>query len=491
MEATETFAAGGEQVTVAVQIDTSSATPISGNVAGTFGDAHIVGDVNLTGDLIIEGLLTGIDTFTLEGNGFQLLFQDGGRPDLAGVDKTAWIRWGDTPIGWQTGDRVAVAPTVVGVYVPTETTWGSARPANSPNVTLVNGDVARPEVVNLTQTIVLKNLRRIHFHDAAGVASLECLRILNCGTAGVLADYPLHFHLNGDASRGSIIRDVVVEGGKNHAFVPHGSHGISFPGCAAYNTKGVAFWWDRPLESSGGHANDSFDIDWDDCLSMLSSSSPAEGESTRLAGFWLGAGKNLTCRGAVATCVPGNPSGGSRQRSGFHWPEQASDEAWDSTGIVAHNNAENGIFTWQNTIAIVNPVDDAVCYRNGYTGINHGAYRNRYQYHRAVLTGHQLAVIMHAKTPEDGGETLLFEDVLSDGPLSVPFHNSDSMQRSIHRRCTYTQVVYTEGSKPSYIIFEDCGLVPADFDLADINASSIIELVEGGVLVDRWAGSWQ
>lgn len=116
--------------------------PISGDVGpltiAAEETGHIVGDVNLLGDITVEGTLTGIDTFIVEGNDlWQILVQHGGVVALAGVEKTAWTNWDGTVVGWTTGDRLAVAPTAVGIYTPTEITWGGSwaattRPANSP-----------------------------------------------------------------------------------------------------------------------------------------------------------------------------------------------------------------------------------------------------------------------------------------------------------------------------------------------------------------------
>lgn len=468
---------------------------ISGNFAGVVPAGqhwHITGDVNLTGDLIVEGLLTTVDTFTLTGNGFQVLVQNGGVVDLAGQAKSGWVRWGDVVTGWVTGDRLAVAPTSVGVFVPTVVIWqgswaATTRPVNAADVTLVDGSVAKPEVANLTRTITMTGLRRFHLHDGAGVQTLRYFALVNCGTAGVLGDYPLHYHLNGVASYGSANTGIVVEGGKNHAYVPHGTHGITFTDCVAYNTTGVAYWWDRPL-SDGDLTQDSNDMTWTHCLSIRNLNSTAEGESSRLAGFWLGAGTNVACVDSTATCVTGQyPKSGSMQRSGFHWPENTSRTSWDFRDCVAHNNAESGIFVWQNARAIVNVLEDFTAYRNGYQGVNHGSYQNRYQYRGGVLTG--TGFMLHAKSAIEG--PLAVEDYVSDAPLTITKHNSQNTDPTFIRRCTFPTVIYGETSNGSFMVYEDCGLVPANFTLTQIAADSIIEIKEGGVLIHRWqSGVW-
>ncbi len=470
---------------------------ISGNYSGTIPSgttAQIVGDVNLTGDLIVEGTLTGVDTFTLTGNGFQILVQNGGRVDLTGVEKTAWVRWDDLVVGWQVGDRLAVAPTAVGVYVPSEATWSGSwgtmtRPTNSPDVTLVDGSVAKPEVVNLSQSIVLQNLRRaVHAHDGAGVQILRWLKALNCGTIDVLGDYPIHFHLNGETSRGSVVEGVVVEGGKNHAFVFHGSHGITAIDCVGYDIINHAYWWDPPLNNNQPSTNDSDDITYDHCLALKVTQTAPLG--ARLSGFTLGRGLRNRCVNSRAVGVQGG-----NEASGFQWPETGVGN-WIFQDCLAHNNKTFGIFAWQNS-NLPHVIEDFDAYRNGKSGIQHGAYLNFYTYRRITLTGNTVAsLINHALPHTDPNlpdKRIIFEDILADGPLSIIKHNAPSPRPVIFRRCTFPSVIYNEVNvdRPSYMIHEDSGLVPADFTFILIQPQSTIEIFEDGVLEHRWAsGVW-
>lgn len=484
---------------------------IIGNFQGTIPNGehwHITGDVTLTGDFINEGLVTGIDTFTLDGQGFQILGQNGGRFILQGKVKSDWMLWGAaTPVNWTVGDRIGVLPTAsplgltqaqalaAGCWDPTILSWtgawGSmARPARSPDVTMANTVVRKPEVANLDRSITLKNLSRIHFHDAAGVQILKHLRVLDSGITDVLAMYPIHFHLNGEASRGSIVESVVVENGKNHAFVPHGSHGISFPGCVAWNTAGPAFWWDLPPRPDLTPENDSDDIDWSRTLSCLTSNSASGGGRT--AAYFLGSGNRNKCNGSVAACVIGQyPKSGSMQRSGFHWPEGASGpDDWEFDDCVAHNNMESGIFVWQNARDHPNILRRFIGFRNGYSDINHGSYVNQYKYLGAVLTGSLWSFVQHAESAPEG--SLEIEDIITDRPLFVTKHASALNHPVYYRRCEWPAgITYIETSNGSYIIYEDGGLVPADFTLTLIAADSIIEIKEAGILTYRLAsGVW-
>lgn len=493
---------GNETVaTHSFQVD-PGVIPISGDFGGLIASGehgHITGNVNLTGDLIVEGLLTGIDTFTLTGNGFQLLAQDGGQINLAGVEKSGWVKWGDAVTGWQIGDRLGIAATKLGSFSPIAGTWNGSwastvRPTNSPDVTLVDR-VAVPEVANLDRSITLQNLRRIHFHDAAGVQTLKWLRVLNSGTTGVLADYPIHFHLNGEASRGSLIEGVVVEGGKNHAFVAHGSHGITFLDCVAYKTINDVYWWDTP---PGGEpynpVNDSHDITWQHCLAADVVQTPSGSIDHGLAAFVIGAGNGNRCIDSVATGVKGNGT----NISGFRWRENF---VWEFVGCVAHNIQKNGIYTWTNS-PHRHIIDDFVAYHFGRAGIEHGAYRNQFVYRNVSLTvtnpifefgsSDTQAIRLHANAAFAG---LLFENIVTDDRLVVDDHGLLLTTWTVHRNCQYTLVYYTEGGSsgpnPSEIRFEDCGLAPADFILGGgIHPASEIEIYEAGVLTHRWAGGW-
>lgn len=501
---TELTLAPGETAMVMVSVDPASdygvgsvcvsvtvPSPWDGTIEGDYSGTvpagqhyHITGDVNLTGDLYVEGSITGIDTFHLQGNGFTVFFQNGGQADLHGKVKASWGPWGTDTTGWVVGDRLGIAPTAVGKYVPSEVVWSdwsASRPVNSPDVTLVDGSVRKPAVVNLSQSIVFENLARgFHFHDSAGVQSLSDVKFLNCGTTGVLGNYPCHFHLLGDNSRGSLLERVVVEGGKNHAFVPHGSHGIIFQDCVAYKTvNGDVYWWDPP---DGDPLNSSNDIAYLHCLALGMANS-----KTRGAAFHLGSGSNNRCIDSVAAGFTE-----LQFRSGFHWPEMAQ-SVWEFSGCTAHNIQADGIFTWQNSSNPDHLIADFTAYNCGKAGVEHGAYQNGYHYDGAVITGGPRSVILHALTKND--LTLRFDNVRSDKPLEVTRHQATFNQPTLIRNCQFPSVMYTEmnngGVNPSWIKYEDCGLVPAQFTLTGIMPTSIIEVYEAGLLTHRWAaGVW-
>lgn len=475
----------------------------AGTTARLRGNCRLIENLHVRGTLLCDA--TGVD---LDGQNLFDIHTHDGTLNLVGQEKTAWSGWGGQRfvgdpvvpvVGWQPGDRLAVAPTAVGVFQASETVWTGdwatmVRPVNSPNVTLVDGRVALPEVVNLSQTVTLRNLKRIMIHEATAPnpQTMKWIRVLNSGEAGVLGNYPIHFHLIGNHARGSLLEGVVVEGGKNHAFVPHGSHGISFPGCVAYKTTNDAFWWDVIPAT----INDSNDIDWSDCLALQVTAVPG---MLRTTGFVIGAGVGNKCNRSVAVGTPGKLNfDGSR--SGFLWPEEASRQPWEFKDCLAHNNVENGSFAWQNNTNH-HLIEDFTTYRNGRSGINHGAYVNDYAYLGGSMTGD--GFLLHALSREN--VVLRVEDFKTDAPLKVLTHNFAFFGPTVFRNIDkFSQVVYaergtTEQGRPSWVQFFDCGLHPTDFrlfgnpppTLAEIHPSSIIEIFEGGTLVHRWqSGVW-
>lgn len=503
MTATVEFLLGGESVIVPLDIDLSAGETI---ITGDFGGvvpagtvARLRGNVRLIDNLHVRGTLlcdpTGVD---LDGQNLFDIHTHDGTLNLVGVEKTAWCRWGDSPVGWQVGDRLGVAPTKTGVYVPSETTWqgswaATTRPANSPDVTLIDGSIARPEVANLSQTVTLRNLKRIMVHEASAPnpQTFKWIRVLNSGETGVLGMYPIHFHMIGEHARGSIHEGVVVEGGKNHAFVPHASHGITYRGCVAYKTISDVYWWDRPPPGTSGAANlvnDSHDTDWDHCLTLWVLSTPGQQEN-RLTGFMLGQGDRNRCVDSTSSCVQG---GG--QAGGFHWPE-SGEGVWISERLTSHNNKSNGLFVWQNGSTVGHNIIDFTTYRTGKHGVQHGAYRNTYKYHNLTISGCvEEAMKMNALASPNPGDVLLVENVQTDRPVLIAAHNQTSPNPIVYRNCTFTSVVVREhpaDGQGGYQRFEDCGLVPADFDLAGVKPDSIFEIVENGVVLHRWqSGVW-
>ena len=301
---------------------------VEGNITGdacpctVTGTVELKGEINLQGDLMVTGgTLIARPGVNVNGNGFQIMFMNGGKADFQG-----------TPVF----------------------TWSG------------NGSNA-----NLERDINFRNLRRIIYTSKAGPSILKYFTVRDSGTA-TPGDFPLHWHLNGDSTRGTIVEGVVVINGANHAFWPHGSNGITFIKIQAHNTTSTAFWWDPPGSNDCGSCNNSHDIVVDGAL--VDGVHPPDGSrGNRISAFQLGAGSGNVMRDAIAL----NVSGGSGC-AGFVWPEK-NQGVWVFENAVAESPRIgsrdcHGIFVWQN--------NEDLHVVDGFSGdgIDHGAYNNRYLY---------------------------------------------------------------------------------------------------------------
>ncbi len=386
------------------------------------------------------------------------------------------------------GGTAAVSPGVegaIGSLVPSATT--------SEDRTLA------PEILNLTRNVKIEGASTGRAHVLIRSSSPQTVRfveIRNMGarraqggaTEGVLGRYGLHFHRCGDGSRGSLVEGVVVAQAGNHAFVPHSSHGITFRDCIAYDVFEDAYWWDVK--------NRTDDLVWDSCVAALVRDDPPF-RGFRLTGFLLGHGDRLTVTSCVAVAVQG-----SKNAAGFGWPEftgGARDEngdllegIWRFSDNVAHNNKVNGIFVWQNTSAAGHLVSDSVLYRNGKSGIEHGAYINRYEYRRLVLWENGLdddamgaQIIQHAQL--DGLE---FSDIVTLGAprsvLAVAHRGGQARTRYLRNRFGDRQKVVVrefEGSRgfnPGWYEFVDCGVEPDDVVVESAVPGMVLRSQNGG-----------
>jgi hypothetical protein len=289
------------------------------------GTVELKGDVNLQGDLMVMGgTLVARPGVTVNGNGFQIMFMEGGKADFQGSKTSTWSG---------------------------------------------NGSNA-----NLSRDVEFRNLRRIMFHET-GPSILKYIAVIDSGTKGVTDDYPLHWHHSGSTSRGTVVEGVVVQNGRNHAYVPHASHGITFKDVIAKNTVEEAFWWNTPRmdpcsESDPCTANDSHDIRIDHALA-----DGISGSSTRVAAFLLGQGKGNVLVNSLTRNV-----GGSQQCSGYKWATDMHSNWFFSNNRAVDPNGTcgNGIFVWQNLRS-----EDPQPLIQDFTSdlaIEHGAYRNFYTY---------------------------------------------------------------------------------------------------------------
>jgi hypothetical protein len=356
--------------------------------------------------------------------------------DIAGTAKRGWARaagsvakgaksiaLASTPSGWRVGDEVAIAPTSAPSnrhhaeydYATIKSISGKkitlSKPTRyvHPRVSVGLGKAYSAEVLNLTRNVQVegKSGGRVHIFINSG--KKQSLRFFAAryvgarkGSKGVLGRYGVHFHMVGNASRGSLVEGAVVRDAGHHAFVAHASHGVTFRDCVSHNTMDEAYWWDP------GAGNATRDVLYDRCVASLVHTNDNE---FRLAGFWLGHGEGNRAIGCVATGIDGQ-----KNAAGFSWPEnpgpRTDGTVWGFKDCVAHNNKVNGIFVWQNNNG-KSVISDFVAYHNGRSGIEHGAYKNNYVFKDSILYGNgQAGAFVHAVS---GGEIpLVFSKVLFD-----------------------------------------------------------------------------
>lgn len=371
------------------------------------GTSELKGTVNLNGDLMVDGgTLVARPGVTVNGNGFQIMFMNGGNADFQGSKTSTWSG---------------------------------------------NGSNA-----NLTRDITFKSMRRVMFHSGAGKSTLRYFTIADSGNAGILGDYPLHFHLNGNSVRGTLVEGVVVVNGKNHAFVPHGSHGITFLDTIAKNIIGDAYWWDPPGTNNCGGlerectTDNSNDILYDHALADGVKPSSSN-QSHRNSGFMLGAGSGNVIRNSVARNIQGQSD-----CSGFHWPEQANQNVggtvWGFRNNSSSSSGCHGIFVWQN--------DDRTHVIENFSGsgIDHGAYRNNYRYVSPNVPYFEVhALNWSGVTGGSIGQVIIRGHALPD-PDPVVFSNTSIGS---------VTVVDGSGEHPGLFHFNGTGLTCGEVDKAD------------------------
>lgn len=366
------------------------------------GVSELVGTVNLKGDLVVDGgVLVARPGVRVNGNGHQIMVMNGGTVDWQGSSVFTW-----------------------------------------------SGDGSN---ANLARDITIDNVRRVVFMNGAGPSTVRFVAVTNSGTSA-LGDYPLHWHMNGDTTRGTLVEGVVVRNGAHHAFVPHGSHGITFRDTIAKNITGDAYWWDPPgTNNCSGRqstctADNTNDVLWDHALA--DNVHPASGHAGhRINGFTLGAGSGNVVRNSAAINIEGG-----QDCSGFHWTEQANRNEGGNVWVFKNNYSESeechGIFVWQN--------DHNLHVVTGFTGsgIEHGAYSNNYVYRNVDVN----YLIVHATDwsihDSSVGDVLTKEHSASPG--EVLFENLEMTSFTVDNRTGVpaTYRINNSGISCSDIVYE-------------------------------------
>ena len=402
----------------------------------------------------------GVDAARIVGGGMDPVDSDvglwvmgAGQLDLAGTPKTGWTRAAGSvgagatevplqtaPTGWQAGDDVSIAPTAKpdggsDFYKGFDESAVAASSSGSVRLATptrrahpeVNGQWGA-EVMNLTRNVRIEGTAAGPAHVFIRSSKPQTVRYTQIRHVSVLKGsatpegksgrYGLHFHMMGEASRGSVVEGVVVRDAGSHTFVAHASHGITFRDDISYNNVRDAFWWD-PSPNNREPGDPTNDTLIDGSIVAKSLGVPDDNRDYRLSAFNLGMGRNNTIRNSTAV-----GTGGTAGSAGFGWPEDAGQNipgngVWTfNQGNVSHNNHDNGLFVWQNTDTL-HDVSNFVSYHNGSYGIEHGAYINSYRYANATLYGNGKAGI-NTKAKPKPMRPLSFENLIVDGGGSSP-----------------------------------------------------------------------
>lgn len=377
-----------------------------------------------------------------------LWVQHSGRLLIEGRPKLAWTRLEGTaargsnhivlaedPAGWEIGDELAIAPTLpptvaehydaydypkVAAIAGRDVTLDRSLNFDHPAVGVHPNKTMTAEVLNLSRNIVFTGEpgKRAHimFNMTQAPQTLKYFVVRHMGpqrrpddkgnVAVVLGRYGIHFHLMGDASRGTLVEGAVLRDIGNRAFVPHGSNGTTAKYVIVHDGYETGFWWDE--SSLQQQPNASHDTLWDHCVaSRITFVQPFRG--FRNAGFELPGGLRNALVDSVGIGVQG-----SEDAAAVRWLEGQSSfdktrpdlvgwGVWGVRGFVAHNNRVDGWFIWQNTGNVHEVGFGSVIYYNGGVGIEHGAYLNAYAYRDIILYGNRIAgvrlrAVSHPKT---------------------------------------------------------------------------------------------
>jgi hypothetical protein len=416
----------------------------------------------------------GIDEAAFVGGGMDPMASDvglwvvgDGVLDLQGTPKVAWS------YEWQpewAGDDVVAAPTQPGEYRDFAAVDGPR------DVPAVNDLGSASELLNLTRNVRIEGTPYGRTHVFVRSTRPQTIRYVAIRhVAPDLRDpsirergqdatgrYGLHFHHNGEGSRGTLVEGVVVRDAGNHAFVTHASHGVTLRDTISFDTVDAAYWWDPTTRASPGNATD--DVRYERAVAAL-----VEMTSGRGTAFQMGEGVGNAVHGSVAVGV----QTGGPNNSGFGW-QGTERGVWEFHDNLAHNNVAHGIFVWQNSREN-HVVEQFTAYYNSKAAIAHGAYRNSYTYRDLVLLENDLA-----RGTDTAIESIAVGRPSHDAVLRTGRHAQDPAAPVRFVDCDFSEVVVAEGpGHHSMYEFVDCGLQPDDVTVEFMHPDSLLRFQDG------------
>ncbi|MCB0141858.1 MAG: cupredoxin domain-containing protein [Caldilineaceae bacterium] len=204
-----------------------------------------------------------------------------GEIQMVGETRTSWthlnatankgeaaLTLASTP-NWRVGDRIVVASTdfdfrqsedfiittIQGAQVQLDaplayTHWGETTTANGQTIE------QRAEVGLLSRNIVIQGdassetdgLGGHMMVMGKGKLALDGVELFRMGRRGELARYPIHFHLMGDAARGSSVQNTSIHRSFNRCITIHGSNGVLLKSNVAYDAPGHCYFLEDGAE---------------------------------------------------------------------------------------------------------------------------------------------------------------------------------------------------------------------------------------------------
>jgi len=209
--------------------------------------------------------------------------------------------------GWHVGDHVVISSTSL---FPSETEENYVAGIKGNTITLAkplsySHDGVAPaqgEVADLTRNVVVTSLNQsIHgmgvmfMYGAAG--SISYAEFSHLGGAGVLGNYPIHFHHVQNSMSGAVVNGVSVWDSHNRFVTIHNTDGVTVENSVGYMSVGHGFFIEDATEENNTLVNN---------IAILTLSGTIRPDDGGAAGFWVqNPRNNLTGNIAVSSAGSG------------------------------------------------------------------------------------------------------------------------------------------------------------------------------------------
>lgn len=438
-----------------------------------------------------------------------LYVRPGGKLVLEGTPKLAWEYGQTNHPTWLPTDELVECPMFFSEIDNSGPTGvGGFKPytIGQPLRTMPNG-VPLP-VLNLTRDIKIRGTPGGFSHIHIESDQIQILRYVELSwmgvplfdsrgeNIGVMGRYPIHFHMCGDGSRGSVVEGVAVKHSGNRAFVRHLSNGILLKDCIAYDIDKSAYWWDDLTMT--------VDAPTEHCVAawVRRARNPQRDivGGFAMAGFTL----NRVLRGSVNNCLAVGISARTNS-SGYAWTESSTKEnpsTWEVDDDVSLANSHLGAYIWQNTdeehtLATRGKFTAIHCEQAGYKS---GAYRNGWQYRQVEVynrpgspaAGAEFFATTSNKSPRadgynqahesivvrNGDHGMIFKEHVLPGDIPVLLRGWD-IQNVVGAKVLVDENRGGPSPAPGLWDIVDCGITPADVDIMNPTPGTTIRIQQG------------